>query len=113
MLIAPTVRGPTPLEQAKADELAADGYLAIVLDHYGKAERDLGDRARELMNGLLADRALPAGRRPTPLRPAPRSGPEDDSLRAFSARADACRSRRIQRLRYGRNTTWSPDSSGW
>lgn len=58
VLIAPTVRGPTPLEHAKADALAADGYLAIVLDHYGKAERDLGDRARELMNVLLADRAL-------------------------------------------------------
>jgi dienelactone hydrolase len=58
VLIAPTVRGPTPLEHAKADALAAEGYLAIVLDHYGKSERDLGDRARELMNALLADRAL-------------------------------------------------------
>lgn len=58
VLIAPTVRGPTPLEHAKADALAAEGYLAIVLDHYGKAERDLGDRAMALMNALLGDRAL-------------------------------------------------------
>jgi dienelactone hydrolase len=58
VLIAPTVRGPTPLEHAKADALAGEGYMAIVLDHYGRAERDLGDRARELMNALLADRAL-------------------------------------------------------
>lgn len=58
VLIAPTVRGPTPLEHAKADALAAEGYLAIVLDHYGKAERDLGERAMALMNALLADRGL-------------------------------------------------------
>lgn len=57
VLIAPTVRGPTPLEYRKADALALDGYLAIVIDHYGKAERDLGERAFALMNGLLADRA--------------------------------------------------------
>ena len=57
MLIAPTVRGPTPLEFRKADALAAEGYLAIVTDHYGKDQRDLGERAFALMNGLLADRA--------------------------------------------------------
>lgn len=56
VLIAPTVRGPTPLEHRKADALAADGYLAIVTDHYGRDQRDLGERAFELMNGLLADR---------------------------------------------------------
>lgn len=57
VLIAPTVRGPTPLEHCKADELAAQGYLAIVIDHYGSDQRDLGERAFALMNGLLADRA--------------------------------------------------------
>jgi len=57
VLVAPTVRGPTPLEHQKADELAADGYLAVVLDPYGKDQRDLGDRAFGLMNALLADRA--------------------------------------------------------
>lgn len=57
VLIAPTVRGPTPLEYRKADSLAADGYLAIVIDQYGKNQRDLGERAFELMHALLADRA--------------------------------------------------------
>jgi dienelactone hydrolase len=57
LLIAPTVRGPTPLEFRKADALAADGYLAIVIDHYGRDQRDLGERAFELMNEQLADRA--------------------------------------------------------
>ena len=31
--------------------------VAIVIDPYGKHERDLGERAFELMNALLADRA--------------------------------------------------------
>ena len=57
VLIAPTVRGPTAFEHAKADALAADGYLAIVTDHYGRDRRDLGEAAFELMNELLADRA--------------------------------------------------------
>lgn len=57
VLIAPTVRGPTALEQEKADALASEGYLAIVIDHYGKDKRDLGDAAFPLMNALLADRA--------------------------------------------------------
>jgi dienelactone hydrolase len=57
VLVAPTVRGPTALEHAKADALAASGYLAIVIDHYGKDYRDLGDRAFALMNDLLAERA--------------------------------------------------------
>jgi dienelactone hydrolase len=57
VLIAPTVRGPTQLEQRKADALAAQGYLAIVVDHYGRDQRDLGDRAFALMNALLGDRA--------------------------------------------------------
>jgi dienelactone hydrolase len=57
VLIAPTVRGPTALESRKADALASDGYLAIIIDHYGRDQRDLGERAFELMNGLLADRA--------------------------------------------------------
>lgn len=56
VLIAPTVRGPTPLEHKKADALAAQGYFAIVIDHYGKDKRDLGDAAFPLMNALLADR---------------------------------------------------------
>lgn len=57
VLIAPTVRGPTQLEYDKAEALAADGYVAIVIDHYGRDKRDLGEEAFALMNGLLADRA--------------------------------------------------------
>lgn len=57
VMIAPTVRGPTAFEHAKADALAAKGYVAIVLDHYGKDKRDLGEAAFGLMNQLLADRA--------------------------------------------------------
>lgn len=57
VLIAPTVRGPTPLEHCKADALAAQGYIAIVIDPYGKDKRDLGEQAFALMNVLLSDRA--------------------------------------------------------
>lgn len=57
VLIAPTVRGPTALEYARADALAEQGYTGIVIDHYGRHRRDLGDAAFELMNALLADRA--------------------------------------------------------
>jgi dienelactone hydrolase len=57
VLIAPTVRGPTALEQAKADALAAQGYAAVVIDLYGRDKRNLGEAAFELMNALLADRA--------------------------------------------------------
>jgi dienelactone hydrolase len=57
VLIAPTVRGPTPLEHARADALARDGYVAVVLDHYGRDRRELGEAAFALMNELLADRA--------------------------------------------------------
>ncbi len=57
VLVAPTVRGPTVLEEQRADALARDGYLAVVIDHYGRDRRDLGEAAFELMNALLADRA--------------------------------------------------------
>lgn len=57
VLIAPTVRGPTRLEEERADALARQGYVAVVIDHYGRDRRDLGEAAFELMNALLADRA--------------------------------------------------------
>jgi len=57
VLVAPTVRGPTALEIAKAEALAAQGYLSIVTDHYGRDKRNLGDAAFALMNELLDDRA--------------------------------------------------------
>jgi dienelactone hydrolase len=57
VLIAPTVRGPTQLEHDRAEALARDGYVAIVIDHYGRDKRDLGEAAFAEMNALLADRA--------------------------------------------------------
>lgn len=57
VMIAPTVRGPTRMEEDKADALAADGYVAIVIDHYGRHKRDLGEAAFAEMNALLAARA--------------------------------------------------------
>lgn len=57
VIVAPTVRGPTALEEERADRLARDGYVGIVIDHYGRDQRDLGEAAFELMSALLADRA--------------------------------------------------------
>lgn len=57
VLIAPTVRGPTQLECDRAEALARDGYVAVVIDHYGHEKRDLGEEAFALMNELLGDRA--------------------------------------------------------
>src|SRR6476659_6030490 len=83
------------LATARASEAAVMTVGAAALDAAEQARRaaELAERASAAM---LADRSPPAGRRPTPLRPAPRSaGAEDDSLRAFSARAD----RVVARLR--------------
>ena len=56
VLIAPTVRGPSAFEHRKADTLAAEGYAAVVIDHYGRDKRDLGENAFAEMRELLADR---------------------------------------------------------
>jgi hypothetical protein len=82
------------LATARASEAAVMTVGAAALDAAEQARRaaELAERASAAM---LADRARSAGRPPTPLRPAPRPGPEDDSLRAFSARAD----RVVARLR--------------
>ena len=47
-----------------------------------------------------------------PLDERHRHEPGAASTSAFSACADAWRSRRTQRFRYGRSSTWSPDTSG-
>jgi hypothetical protein len=82
------------LATARASEAAVMTVGAAALDAAEQARRaaELAERASAAM---LADRAQSAGRLPTPLRPAPPSGSEDDSLRAFSARAD----RVVARLR--------------
>lgn len=59
VLVAPTVRGPTEAECAHARALAERGYLAVVIDLYGKGRRDMApEAARAEMDSLLADRAL-------------------------------------------------------
>ena len=82
------------LATARASEAAVMKVGAAALDAAEQARRaaELAERASAAM---LADGVPPAGRRPTTLRPAPPSGPEEDSLRAFSARAD----RVVARLR--------------
>jgi hypothetical protein len=82
------------LATARASEAAVMTVGAAALDAAEQARRaaELAERASA---AILADRGSPAGRRPTPLRSALRSGPEDDSLRAFSDRAD----RVVARLR--------------
>ena len=57
ILIAPTIRGRTDFEEQKARELAAAGYVALVIDLYGEATRDSDlESKRDLMNGFRADR---------------------------------------------------------
>jgi dienelactone hydrolase len=59
VLIAPTIRGPSDLERQVAERLAGLGYVAVLIDVYGKDKRDMApEDARAQMNALLADRAL-------------------------------------------------------
>ena len=82
------------LATARASEAAVMTVGAAALDAAEQAHRaaELAERASAAM---LADREPLAGGRPVPLRSAPEPGPDDDSLRAFSARAD----RVVARLR--------------
>ena len=58
VLVSHTIAGRGPLEEGKADQLAALGYVAFALDLYGKGVRgETLDENRVLMNGQLADRA--------------------------------------------------------
>ena len=57
ILVAPTIRGRTEFEEGKARELASLGYVALVIDLYGKETRGLEiEQYRTLMNELRADR---------------------------------------------------------
>jgi dienelactone hydrolase len=58
--VFPTIYNPTPGVMAKADALAAAGYLAIVCDFYGSAPSDMADafaKAGELRADTAAYRA--------------------------------------------------------
>ena len=55
VLVFPTIMNPTPAVEAKAQALAAAGYLALVADFYGHAPASM-DEARE---AAMAIRATP------------------------------------------------------
>ncbi|MCA9547165.1 MAG: dienelactone hydrolase family protein, partial [Myxococcales bacterium] len=63
VLICHAFSGRQPFEEAKAQALAALGYVGVALDLYGVGRRGT-DRASSgaLMNGLLTDRAAFHGR---------------------------------------------------
>jgi dienelactone hydrolase len=58
VLICHAWRGPMEFERSRADQLAALGYVACVVDMYGEGERaEDALRAHELMTPLVEDRA--------------------------------------------------------
>ncbi len=58
VLVSHTIAGRGPLEENKADRLAAQGYAAFALDLYGKGVRGESlEENRALMDAQLADRA--------------------------------------------------------
>lgn len=58
VLVAHTIRGRSPFEEDKAEQLARLGYASLALDVYGAAEIGSGeDNLRNCMEALLADRA--------------------------------------------------------
>src|SRR5210317_2171189 len=58
ILLSHTIAGRAALEERKADQLAALGYVAFALDLYGKGVRgETPEKNRALMNAQLADRA--------------------------------------------------------
>ena len=59
VLVLPTIMNPTPAVEAKAEALAAAGYLALVADFYGM-QPDSMDQAREQ---AIALRATPSSYR--------------------------------------------------
>ena len=63
ILVTPTFAGVSPFEEARAHELAQDGYVALVVDYYGdgKLAAD-NDEAYGLMTQLNDDRVTLAKR---------------------------------------------------
>jgi dienelactone hydrolase len=57
ILVSHTIAGRAALEESKADQLAALGYVAFALDLYGKGVRgETSEANRALMDAQLADR---------------------------------------------------------
>ena len=63
VLIAPAFGGLGPFEKARAEELAALGYVVLAVDYYGGGAQAEGpEQAREMMAAVTADRRVLAGR---------------------------------------------------
>ncbi|MBU3035155.1 dienelactone hydrolase family protein [Tritonibacter mobilis] len=63
VLIAPAFGGLSDFERARAEELAALGYVAIAVDYYGNGKRaGSPEEAQALMGRLQADRKILARR---------------------------------------------------
>ena len=63
VLIAPAFGGLSDFERARAEELAALGYVAIAVDYYGNGKRaGSPEEAQALMGTLQADRKILARR---------------------------------------------------
>jgi len=59
VLVAPTFRGQTEFENAKAVRLAEMGYIGFAIDTYGKGVRgNTAEEAKSLMDTLNSDRSL-------------------------------------------------------
>lgn len=57
VLVTPAFSGRSPFEEARAEELAALGYVALAVDYYGEGRRAEGpEQASEWMRALNADR---------------------------------------------------------
>lgn len=63
VILFPTIMGRSELELGFARRLAADGWAALIADVYGREHIGAArEHCRELMNALIADRALLAKR---------------------------------------------------
>lgn len=63
VLIAPAFGGLGPFEKALAEDLAAEGYVALAVDYYGHGKRAAdAEEARRMMAELTADRQVLARR---------------------------------------------------
>lgn len=63
VMIAPAFGGRGPVEEARAEILAAEGYVVLIVDYYGAGKRAADhDEAADLMGDLMAKRPILARR---------------------------------------------------